>query len=253
MEIVSLTADCLHTEDRLDGKKILITGAGQGIGRSVALHLAKKGATLILLGKTLKSLESLYDEIVAEKCPEPAIHPINLLKMTPDDAIEMRKSLEQMLGRLDAVIHNAGITGPITPIAHMPPEKWQEVIHLNLNVPYLLTFALLPLLLQTNNASILFTIADESLTPKAYWGAYSASKAGLLNLAGALHQEMETNTTLRINTINPGIVRTGLRIRAYPALDPTTFPHPDSISDYYSHILCEKGQYLRGKQLTFKV
>lgn len=248
MEIVALKPDCLQPSVNLSNKVFLITGAGQGIGRALALHLAQCGATTILLGKSLKSLESLYDEIMAAEGPEPALHPINLLKMMPDDAIEIQKHIAQLFGRLDGVIHNAGITGPICPTEHVAPEKWQEVIQLNLNVPYLLTSALLPLLKQTPNASILFTTAQESLEPKAYWGAYNASKSGVLQLASTLHQEMETNTTLRVNAINPGVVRTALRLRAYPGLDPNQFPTPGSIAPYYSHVLSEEAN-LRGKHI----
>ena len=249
METVALNADCLTTTSTLNGKIFLVTGAGQGIGRAVAFELARAGATTVLLGKSLKSLESLYDDIVAENLPEPALHPINLLKMTPEDAIDIRKHVEQLFGQCDGVIHNAGISGPISPITHLAPEKWQEVIHLNLNVPYLLTYALLPLLQQTEHASILFTTAHESLQPKAYWGPYGASKAGILNFASTLHQELETNTTLRVNAINPGVARTALRIKAYPGLDPNSFPMPESIAPYYSHVLSSDSK-LRGKHIT---
>lgn len=249
METVELNADCLQASSpNLTGKTFLITGAGQGIGRALALQLARAGAATILLGKSLKSLESLYDEMVSQHYPEPALHPMNLLQMTPDDAVEIRNNITQIFGRLDGVIHNAGITGPITPTAHLSPQKWQEVIHLNLNVPYLLTTALMPLLMQSDHASILFTTAQESLKPKAYWGAYGASKSGILNFASSLHQEVETNTTLRVNAINPGVVRTALRMWAYPALDPETFPLPETIVPYYLHILSEETR-LRGKHI----
>jgi NAD(P)-dependent dehydrogenase (short-subunit alcohol dehydrogenase family) len=213
------------------------------------MQLARAGATTVLMGKSLKSLESLYDEMMAEQCPEPAIHPINLLKLMPEDAIEIRNHIERLLGRCDAIIHNAGITGPITPTVHLAPEKWQEVIQLNLNVPYLLTHAMLPILMKAEHASILFTTANESLYPKAYWSAYGASKAGILNFASSLHQEVEANTTLRVNAINPGVVRTGLRIRAYPGLDPTSFPHPETIAPYYLHALSDDTTHLRGKHM----
>lgn len=224
----------------LQDKVILITGASRGIGRALALKCAEFGATVVLLGKSLKNLEAVYDEIVAKGYPEPAIHPINLLKMTPEDAKTLSDSMQQLFGRFDALIHNAGISGPITPIEHLAPHHWQEVIHLNLNVPYLLTHALLPLLKQSEAGNIIFTLADEASTPKAYWGAYSASKAGLRAFAKSLHEELENHTSIRVNCINPGKVRTALRVNAYPGLDPQSFVLPEDIVHHYIQILSDE-------------
>jgi NAD(P)-dependent dehydrogenase (short-subunit alcohol dehydrogenase family) len=223
----------------LQGKVILITGASRGIGRAVALKAGECGATVILLSKSVKKLEAVYDEMVERGYPEPAIHPMNLLNMTPDDANTLAESIEKMFGRCDAIIHNAGISGSITPLEHLPPHKWQEVIHLNLNVPYLLTYALLPLLKKSDHASIIFTTADEAFEPKAYWSAYSASKAGINALAKSLHEELENHTSIRVSCINPGKVRTALRINAYPGLDPESFPLPESIAERYIELLQE--------------
>lgn len=233
----------------LQDKVILITGASKGIGRALALKAAEHGATVVLLSKTVKKLESVYDEIVNLGYVEPAIHPLNLANMTPDDAFTLAQSLEKMFGRCDAIIHNAGISGPITPLEHLAPHKWQEVIQLNLNVPYLLTHALLPLLKQSDAASILFTTADEAQNAKAYWSAYCASKFGVLGLAKSLHEELENNTSIRVNCINPGKVRTALRLNAYPGLDPMSFPLPETLSDYYVHLLSDAAKSIRGKEI----
>lgn len=241
---ISLTEKCL------DKKVILITGASRGIGRALAIASAAQGATVILTGKTLKKLESVYDEIVAKGYPEPAIHPINFLRMEPKQAQELAHSVSQMFGRLDALVHNAGLSGPITPIEHLAPEKWQEVIQLNLNVPYLLTHMLLPLIKETPQASILFTLANESYTANAYWSAYNASKFGLLGFAQTLHQELEVNTDIRVNCINPGIVRTALRINAYPGIDPNSLPLPEEIMTNYLYLLCNQAKAIRGKCLN---
>lgn len=244
---VSLSAQCLQ------GKVILITGASKGIGRAIALKAAEYGATVILVSKTVKKLEAVYDEIVGLGYVEPAIHPLNLANMTPDDAMTLAQSLEKMFGRCDAIIHNAGISGPITPLEHLPPHKWQEVIQLNLNVPYLITHALLPLLKQSNSASILFTSADESKQAKAYWSAYSASKFGILGLAKSLHEELENNTDIRVNCINPGKVRTALRLNAYPGLDPESFPLPETLSGYYIYLLSNDAKSIRGKEIQLQL
>lgn len=253
MEIVSLKPETLDPQVNLAGKTYLITGAAAGIGRALALHLSQLGAETILLDKSLKDLEALYDEIVANKKPEPALHPINLTKMTPDDAETIKESVEKLFGKLDGLIHNAAITGPICPIGNLPPDKWQEIIHLNLNVPYLLTKTLLPLLCQTPHSSILFTTANEAFTPKAYWGPYAASKAAILQLAATLHEEMENNTTLRVNAINPIMARTGLRLKAYPGLDPNRFPLPETLVSYYSYLLSDSAKSIRGKHCQLPV
>jgi NAD(P)-dependent dehydrogenase (short-subunit alcohol dehydrogenase family) len=234
-------ADCLKDQ------VILITGASQGIGRTLALHAAKHGATVIILGKSVKKLESLYDEIVTQGYAEPAIHPINLLNMTPDDAQNLASSIRQMFGRLDAVVHNAGSVGQITPLEHLPPDKWQTAIHLNLNVPFLLTQALLPLMRENNNASILFTTAQEGLQGKAYWSAYSASKFGIVGLAQSLYEELQNNTAIRVNCINPGVVRTAMRVNAYPGIDPLEFIAPEDIMPTYLYLLSEQAKTINGK------
>jgi NAD(P)-dependent dehydrogenase (short-subunit alcohol dehydrogenase family) len=240
---VSLSAQCLK------GKVILITGASKGIGRAIALKAAEYGATVILVSKTVKKLEAVYDEIVSLGYVEPAIHPLNLANMSPDDAATLAQSIEKMFGRCDAIIHNAGISGPITPLEHLAPHKWQEVIQLNLNVPYLITHALLPLLKQSDSASILFTSADESKQAKAYWSAYCASKFGILGLAKSLHEELENNTAIRVNCINPGKVRTALRLNAYPGLDPESFALPETLSKYYVYLLSNEANSLRGREI----
>lgn len=248
--------DSLHLTDTeynppcLAKQVILITGASDGIGRTLAIHAAKCGASTILLGKTLKKLEAVYDEIVEKGYPEPAIHPLNLLKTEPKHADELAQSIHSMFGRLDAIVHNAASIGQICQIEHLMPEKWMDVIQLNLNIPYLLTHALLPLLRCSQHPSILFTSADEAFSGKAYWSAYSASKFGLMGLAQSLHQELETNTDIRVNCINPGMVRTNMRLKAYPCIDPLTFPLPEEIIHHYLYLLSPEAKHIRGKIVT---
>ncbi|MBS0290071.1 MAG: YciK family oxidoreductase [Proteobacteria bacterium] len=252
MENVTLT-NVTVSPNCLAEKVILITGASDGIGRALALAAAKHGANLIILGKSLKKLESLYDDIVAANAPEPAIHPLNLQLIEQTQADELAQCIYNMFGRLDAIVHNAGISGQITPLEHLEPKKWQEVIHLNLTVPYLLTHSLLPLLRNSQQASILFTSADEARQAKAYWSAYSASKFGIMGLAQSLHEELHDNTDIRVNCINPKAVRTNLRIKAYPGIDPLTYATPEEIVPYYLYLLSQQATHLRGKCILFPV
>jgi len=234
----------------LNDQVILITGAGNGIGRALAIAAAKHGATTILVGKSLKNLESVYDEITSNGYKEPALHPTNLLQLDPKGAQELLENITQMFGRLDALVHNAGISGPLAPLELMSPQKWLEVIQLNLNVPFLLSQALLPLLKKSKHASILFTTAHEAYQAKAYWGPYCASKHGVAALAKTLHEELENNTDIRVNCINPGIVRTALRMSAFPAVDPATFTNPEDLMPHYIQLLSPAAKAIRGQVIT---
>lgn len=224
-------------ENCLQDQIIMITGASDGIGRTLALHAAKAGATTILLGKSLKKLESLFDEISQLGYPEPALHPINFLNTEPEAIYDLVSHVKNMFGRLNGLVHNASDYGQLTPIEHLPPNKWQNVLQVNLNIPYLLTHAFLPLMKESAPANILFTLADEAFVGKAYWSAYSASKFGLYGLAQALYQECETNTGVRVNCINPKAVRTASRMKAYPGMDPERFQTAESIMPYYLDVL----------------
>ncbi len=227
---------------KLHNKTVLVTGAGSGIGRAVALEAAKSGATVILLSKTLKKLEQVYDEIMTyhhedAQCPEPIIHPINLLTMTPQDAQKMAKGIQDTFGCLHAIIHCAGIVGQLSPIEYYPAHLWQEVIHLNLTMPFLLTQACLPLLKAAPSSKIILTSADEGQHAKAYFGAYTCSKFGIEALTQVLSQELDNSTSIEVHNINPKKVRTALRLKIYPSEDPSTLITPQEIAKDYIALL----------------
>ncbi|MGD8802799.1 MAG: SDR family NAD(P)-dependent oxidoreductase, partial [Gammaproteobacteria bacterium] len=152
---------------RLDDKVILITGSGDGIGKAVALACAERGATIILLGRTVHKLEQVYDEIKNNGCPEPAIYPMNLEGATPTDYEELNTNIDREFGRLDGLHNNAGWLGASTPIEIYDTELWYKVMQVNLNAPFLLTKACIPLLRKSTSARIVFTADDKS---SAYWG-----------------------------------------------------------------------------------
>ena len=200
----------------LDDRVILITGASQGIGRAVATEAARHGATVILLGKTVKALESLYDEIVFAGGPQPAIYPMNLANATPADFETLAQQIEEKYGRLDGLLHNAATFNALTPIAHYSLPVWYQVMQVNLNAPFLLTHATLGLLKCSSDARLLFTGGSDDQLGKAYWGAYAVSKQGCEGLMKVLAEECETNTLIRVNLLYPGKVATNLRTKAYP-------------------------------------
>jgi NAD(P)-dependent dehydrogenase (short-subunit alcohol dehydrogenase family) len=222
--------------DLLTDRVILVTGAGAGIGRALAKSFAAHGATVGLLGRTLKKLETVYDEIVAEGYPRPSIAPLDLAKAGGPEFFQLADSIRDEFGRLDGIVHNAGILGHLSPIEHYDIKTWTEVMHINLTVPFALTQTLLPLLKAANDASVIFTSSGVGRKGRAYWGAYAVSKFGTEGLSQVLADELEGNA-VRVNCINPGRTRTAMRAAAYPAEDPETLPAPEEIVMAYLYLM----------------
>ena len=221
----------------LNDKVILVTGAGDGIGAAVALDLAKYGATVILLGRTQKKLEAVYDQIENAGYPQPAIYPLELQLATPKDYKILAATIHKEFGRLDGLLHNAAVLGTLTPIEHYDNRLWAHVLHVNLNAPFMMTKACLPLLKKADEASIIFTSANVGYKGQAYWGAYAVSKAATENLMEILSEELEVNTNIRVNSVDPGRVRTRMNALAYPGDDPTGIPEPKDVTAVYLYLL----------------
>lgn len=236
----------------LQGRIILATGASKGIGRAVSFSLASYGATVILLGRSVKLLETLYDDIVNEGYPEPAICPFNLETATPDAYERLKVDIEKNFGRLDGLLFNAAQLGSLTPIEHYPLEQWYSVLQTNLNSSFILTQTLLPLLKLSEDASVVFTTGNIYPKAKAYFGAYAVSKFGLEGLAQVLSEELETNTKIRVNSIHPEKIRTELRAKAYPAEDPNTVPVAHTILPWYLYLLGPESKGITGKTFEAK-
>lgn len=235
--------------DLLAGRVVLVTGAGGGIGRAAALAYARHGATVVLLDNAVPALEGAYDDIEAAGGPQPAIYPLDLMGATPDDYAEMARTIESSLGRVDGVLSNAAVLGDMTPVDLYPPESWAKVLQVNLNGPFLLIQALLPLLRKAPDASILLTTAEVGRRGRAYWGAYAAAAAGLENLGQVLAHELD-NTAVRVNAIDPGPVRTALRKRAYPGENPARLAAPEDIMPAYLFLMGPASMGLTGMRFS---
>ncbi len=207
------------------GRVVLITGAGDGLGAALARACADAGAEVVLLGRTVRKLEAVYDAIVAAGGPEPAIYPLDLEGATPEDYGELAERLGESLGRLDALVHNAAMLGPQTPLEHYPPLEWARVLQVNLNGPLLLTQSCLPLLRASGRGSVVFVTDDRR---SAYWGAYGTSKAAAGALADILADELEQEAGLSVRQVQPGPMQTGLRTRAFPGALPAEAAPPDA-------------------------
>ena len=240
--------DYVPSEDVLKDRIILVTGAGDGIGRTVSKALAAHGATVVLLGKTVKKLESVYDEIQAAGGPKPAIYPMDLMGARYKDHEDLVGALDKEYGRLDGLLHNAGILGERAPIEHHEIHIWQQVLQVNLTAPFMLTRACLELLYKSPDASVVFTSSGVARKPRAYWGAYSVSKAGIENLSAMLADETEFRKTLRVNSLNPGSVRTEMRRLAFPAEDRDALATPESIVGTYLYLLGPDSKGVTGQQ-----
>ncbi|PVZ72571.1 YciK family oxidoreductase [Pelagibaculum spongiae] len=234
-------------EKLFQDKVILVTGAGAGIGKAAALNLAKLGATIVLLGRTTQKLSDVYDAIEAAGGPQAAIIPMNLESAGPKDFQDLADAIENEFGKLDGILHNASILGSLTPLANFDPQKWLNVMQVNVNSAFLMTQHLLPSLKKADNASILFTSSSVGRKGRAYWGAYSVSKFATEGLMQVLADELDENTNVRANCINPGATRTSMRANAYPGENPNTLATPDDIMPAYLYLLGDDSIGVNGK------
>jgi len=223
--------------DELVGRVIAITGAGDGIGRAVALACAAHGAEVVLAGRTVGKLEKVYDEIVAAGGAEPVIAPLDLEKATAREYDTLADAISTRYGRLDGLLHNAGLLGDLAPIEHYDVPLWTRVLHVNVTAPFALTQVLLPQLRAAPDASVLFTTSSVGRRGRAYWGAYAVSKFAIEGLSQVLADELDGTTSVRVNAINPGATRTAMRRAAYPAEDPGAVALPAAITAAYVCLL----------------
>ncbi|MDX1597892.1 MAG: YciK family oxidoreductase [Marinobacter sp.] len=236
--------------DLLKDRIIMVTGAGSGIGRVAAKAYAAHGATVVLLGRTVSKLESVYDEIEAAGHPKPAIAPLNLEGAAVKEYEELAMTIEDNFGRLDGLLHNAGILGTRSPVELYDPETWNQVMQVNATAPFLLTRAVIPLLRKSTDASVIFTSSGVGRKAKAYWGAYAVSKFAVEGLSQLLSEELDDERhNVRVNSLNPGATRTNMRAHAYPAEDPRQNPAPEELMPSYLYLMGKDSAGVNGQQL----
>lgn len=235
----------------LAGKNILVTGAGDGIGKAVALAYARYGATVLLLGKNQSKLESVYDEIEQNGGAKPAILPLDLEKAPFSQMQELAIMIEREFGHLDGLLHNAGVLGTLTPLEMYDPITFEQVMKINFTAPFMLTQALFPLLTSAKTASIIFTSSGVA-KPRAFWGAYALSKQGLEGMSDIFTQETQKTTCLRFNCINPGATRTQMRATAYPSENPNTLKAPEDLLNAYIALMSDETIDIKGQVIDLQ-
>ena len=233
----------------LMGRVILITGAGDGIGKAAALSASAHGATVILAGRTVAKLEKVYDQIVAAGAPEPVIYPIDLMGATRDDYDELCGHISEQFGRLDGLLHSAGILGQRTPLSNYRDDVWDKVLKVNVTAGFQMTQALMPALEQSDDASVIFTSSGVGRVGRAFWGAYAVSKFAVEGMVQVWAAELDGVGPVRVNCINPGATRTGMRVHAFPAEDPNSLVTAAEIMPTYLYLLGGDSKAVNGQSI----
>ncbi|KAF0569388.1 putative oxidoreductase [Psychrobacter nivimaris] len=231
----------------LDGKTILVTGAGDGIGRVAALTYARYGATVLLLGRTSSKLEYVYDEIESLGGKQPAMLPMNLEGATYAEMQQLEGLINKEVGQLDGILHNAGVLGQLTPLEMYDVDTFAQVMKVNFTATFMLTQALLPLLKDADHGSVVFTSSTVGTHPRAFWGAYALSKQAVEGMSDIFTQETQNTTNLRFNCINPGGIRTNMRAHAYPGENPMSLKTPEDIMSAYVCLMSNESIGVRGQ------
>lgn len=241
--------DIIHytpTTTCLKDKIILVTGAGSGIGKAVALTYAKCGATVLLLGKTQSKLETVYDEIEELGLAMPAILPMDLQNTSFAQMNELATLIQKEFGRLDGVLHNAAILGALTPLEMYDPITFEQVIRVNTTAVFMLTQSLFPLLMSAPSGSVVFTSSGVAKV-RPFWGAYALSKQAVEGMSTIFTEETKNHTALRFNCINPGATRTNMRAHAFPGEDPNTLKTPEDIMSAYVYLMTDSASGIKGQ------
>ncbi|MGE0115207.1 MAG: YciK family oxidoreductase [Steroidobacteraceae bacterium] len=235
--------------DSLKDRIILITGTTDGIGKALALAAAKLGAQIIAHGRSQKKLEAVDDLVTAAGGKQMALLPLDFEKAGPAEYEAMAEAIEKNFGRLDGLVHNAAMLGERAPMEHHDVPKWLRAMHVNTNAPFILTRYCLPLLKKSDDASIIFSSCDIATQARAHWGPYLVSKWANEGMMHMLADEL-SNTRIRVNSVNPGITNTKIRMQAFPAENREALPQPENVLNPYLYLLGALSKGVTGQQLT---
>ncbi len=219
-----------NTEKRLEGRIALVTGASRGIGASAAVALGRAGAHVVLLARTVGGMEEVDDKIRAEGGTA-TIVPQDLRKL--DDLDRLGPALAEKFGRLDILVGNAGMLGALSPVAQSETKMWEQVFTVNVMANYRLIRTLDPLLRCSDAGRAIFVTSGAAQMSMPFWGAYASSKAALESMVRAYAAEVENTSKLRVNILDPGVLRTAMRAMAFPGEDPESLAHPDTVAERF--------------------
>ena len=250
MMITLNLAEDFEAKLEFTNKTYLITGAANGIGKALSIALSKLKATVILLDKDDKGLNSVYDEISKIDNAEPVIVHQDLAQLTQDHCDALATQINQSFGQLNGLIHCAAETGHLAPIEHYADEDWAKVIWANLHSPYMLTRRLFSLLNNADGAAVIFTLSEQARKSTAFWGAFAVAQQGLKALVETWSAETENNNTSLV-MLDPGKVNTEFLVQLYPGLEAGNYPDAQTIAKAYL-ILLNDNKDLHGKFLRIK-
>lgn len=228
---------------KLRDKKALVTGGGKGIGKGIAKAYLKEGASVAICGRSEETLRKTSEELAVYG----DISYVRADIADKDDVKKLARHVEERWNRLDVLVNNASILGIRAPISDYPEDVWEEVIHVNLNAQFFVTKALIPLILRSQNGSIINVSSSVGRRGKALWGAYAVSKFGLEGLTQVLADELRLSN-VRVNSVNPGGTRTEMRAKAYPDEDPMTLPTPDDIAPVFVYLASDESIGVTGRE-----
>ena len=237
------------TELPLKDRVALVTGASRGIGAALAIELATLGAHCVLVARTQGGLEETDDAIRAATGRGATLLPFDLQKQEKELDL-LGASIMERFGRLDILVHNAGVLNKLTPVAHIDPRDWAETVAVNLTAAWRLIRSCDPPLRASDAGRAVFVTTGRVLRPKAYWGMYGATKAGMEHLVQTWAQEV-ANTPLRVNLADPDVVATKMRAQAMPGEDPATLPRPEDIAPALA-ALCLPAETRHGARVDLK-
>ncbi len=219
------------------------------MGRALAIESARAGASVILSGRNLRKLEAVYDEIQSMGAPQPAMAQLDLATATAVDYDNLAATVGGEFGKLDGLVHAAALLGDRTPLEQYDVPTWCRVLHVNLTAPFILTQVLLANLRKSADASVIFVSSGVVRNPRPFWGAYAVAKCGLESVRSMFSQELEGEANIRVNSVNPGRMRTAMRAAAYPAEDPNTVPAPASVSGPFLYLLSGQSRGIDGQYI----